>query len=133
MSNKIGNYDAKRELLHKLKSHEELNELCKGDFHDRLANVDAALPRVVYTRTTNTPTRHADNRPSQYRVAFLLSIFTDKQSVILESRIEEILDQLMMDLHYLKYDDNDNYEEETGLFHKSLRYEKMFNKKWEEL
>lgn len=133
MSNNIGNYDAKRELFQELKAHEELAELCKGGFHDRLADSDANLPRVVYTRTSNIPTGHADNKPSQYDVRFILSVYTDKQNVVLESRIEEILDQIMINLHYLKYDDNDHYEEETELFHKALRYEKKFNKNWEEL
>lgn len=129
MDNNIGNYDAKKELFQALRNNTELTKLCKGGFHDRLADSDALFPRIVYNRIINIPSKHADNKPAQYDVRFILSVYTDKQTVVHESKIEELVDRLMSDLKYLKYDDNDDYEKETGLFHKSLRYRKYFNKK----
>lgn len=122
----LGNYEAQSELLSALRSNEELSKLVTGGYHNLVANKDAPFPRVVYTEINNTPTGYADGDEVKATVNFQLSIFADKYTVADIGQINRLLDKLMKDLEYKKYDSVTLYEDDTELYHKALRYTKNY-------
>ena len=122
----LGNYDAQSELFQALRTDEELASLAIGGFHNLLAEQDSPFPRVVYSEINNVPTGHADNEESRATVNFQVSIFTDSQTVMHEKAMTKAIDRIMKSLEYGKYDSENLFETDTGLYHKPLRYEKNF-------
>lgn len=122
----LGNYEAQSELLNALNENVALTSLAKGGFHNRVARKDSAFPRVVYSEINNVPTDYADNKEREATVNFQLSIFTDSQTVSFETQMTKVIDKIMKELEYKKYDSQSLYEEDTKLYHKALRYEKKY-------
>ncbi|MCM3396785.1 DUF3168 domain-containing protein [Oceanobacillus profundus] len=122
----LGNYDAQSELFQALRTDEELASLAIGGFHNLVAEQDSPFPRVVYSEINNVPSGHADNEESRATVNFQVSIFTDSQTVMHEKAMTKAIDRIMKSLEYGKYDSENLFETDTGLYHKPLRYEKNF-------
>ncbi|MDO6448087.1 DUF3168 domain-containing protein [Oceanobacillus profundus] len=122
----LGNYDAQSELFQALRTDEELASLAIGGFHNLVAEQDSPFPRVVYSEINNVPSGHADNEESRATVNFQVSIFTDSQTVMHEKTMTKAIDRIMKSLEYGKYDSENLFETDTGLYHKPLRYEKNF-------
>src|SRR5699024_1296852 len=122
----LGNYDAQSELLSALRNNKELSKLVTGGYHNLVANKAAPFPRVVYTEINNTPTSYADGEEVKATVNFQLSIFADKYTVDDISQINRLLDKMMKELEYKKYDSVTLYEDDTELYHKALRFTKNY-------
>lgn len=129
MSRMDKHYDAQRELLHALNGNAELVELVKGGFHNLVAKKTASFPRIVYSRLDNSDDAFADNELVKASVYFQVSIFTDSSTVSLQTELMKKISILMAKLNYRKYDESpDLYEEDTGLYHKALRFTKNYYK-----
>lgn len=122
----LGNYDAQSQLLKVLRDNTELSTLAKGGYHNLVADSDADFPRVVYSELNNRPTSYADDDEVRATVNFQVSVFCDGQTVANETAMVKLIDKIMKQLKYKKYDSQSLYETDTKLYHKALRYEKNY-------
>lgn len=122
-------YDAQKELLKALRGDSEIVEITKGGFHNLVAKKTAKFPRIVYSRIINSDEAFADNELVKASVNFQISIFTDESTVYLQTELMKLVSSLMASLEYAKYDESpDLFEEDTGLYHKAMRFTKNFYK-----
>jgi hypothetical protein len=119
-------FDAKSELLAGLKANQALVSLCTGGFHNRKAKDVNAFPRIVYTEINNADDSFADNQAITSEVRFQISIFTNESTVSKETPIAKEVDKVMKSLGYSRYSSVDLYEEDVGVYHKAMRYQKIF-------
>jgi hypothetical protein len=119
-------FDAKSELLAGLKANQALVSLCTGGFHNRKAKDVNAFPRIVYTEINNADDSFADNQAITSEVRFQISIFTNESTVSKETPIAKEVDKVMKSLGYSRYSSVDLYEEDVGVYHKAMRYQKTF-------
>ncbi|MCY7566155.1 DUF3168 domain-containing protein [Bacillus safensis] len=119
-------FDAKKELSVALRKNNELKQLVTGGFHQLVANDVAAFPRVVFSEITNRDQEYRDNQAAASEVRFQLSIFSKADTRTHETEIAKLIDKLMKDLGYGRYDSVDLYETDTKIFHKGMRYVKTF-------
>ncbi|MGA3852184.1 MULTISPECIES: tail completion protein gp17 [Bacillus] len=119
-------FDAKKELSAALIKNDELKQLVTGGFHNLVADDVAAFPRVVFSEITDRDQEYRDNKPAASEVRFQLSIFSKADTRTHETEIAKLIDKLMKDLGYGRYDSVDLYETDTKIFHKGMRYVKTF-------
>ncbi|PRS61120.1 hypothetical protein C6344_04260 [Bacillus sp. GBSW19] len=119
-------FDAKKELSAALIKNNELKQLVTGGFHNLVADDVAAFPRVVFSEITNRDQEYRDNRSAASEVRFQLSIFSKADTRKHETEIAKLIDKLMKDLGYGRYDSVDLYETDTKIFHRGMRYVKTF-------
>lgn len=119
-------FDAKTELLAGLKANSTLVSLCTGGFHNRKAPDVNAFPRIVYTEINNADDSFADNQVITSEVRFQISIFTNESTVSKETPIAKEVDKVMKSLGYSRYSSVDLYEEDVSVYHKAMRYQKIF-------
>lgn len=119
-------FDAKKELSAALIKNKELKQLVTGGFHNLVADDVATFPRVVFSEITDRDQEYRDNQAAASEVRFQLSIFTKADTRTHETEIAKLIDKLMKDLGYGRYDSVDLYETDTKIFHKGMRYVKTF-------
>jgi Protein of unknown function (DUF3168) len=119
-------FDAKSELLAGLKANQALVSLCTGGFHNRKAKDVNAFPRIVYYEINNADDSFADNQAITSEVRFQISIFTNESTVSKETPIAKEVDKVMKSLGYSRYSSVDLYEEDVSVYHKAMRYQKIF-------
>jgi hypothetical protein len=120
-------FDAKSELLAGLKANQFLVSLCTGGFHNRKAKDVNAFPRIVYYEINNADDSFADNQAITSEARFQISIFTNESTVSKETPIAKEVDKVMKSLGYSRYSSVDLYEEDTSVYHKAMRYQKIFS------
>ncbi|WP_322535921.1 tail completion protein gp17 [Bacillus altitudinis] len=119
-------FDAKKELSAALIKNDELKQLVTGGFHNLVADDVAAFPRVVFSEISDRDQEYRDNQAAASEVRFQLSIFSKADTRTHETEIAKLIDKLMKDLGYGRYDSVDLYETDTKIFHKGMRYIKTF-------
>ena len=118
------NFDLKAELLSTLKSSEILKKQVDGGFHNLVADDVVPLPRIIYQELDNNDSDFLDNKPTGSFVRFQVSIYCNHENIGRQTTIAKEVDRLMKSIGYVRYDSIDLYEEDTGLFHKPMRYSK---------
>ncbi|MER3121676.1 DUF3168 domain-containing protein [Bacillus altitudinis] len=119
-------FNAKKELSAALIKNDELKQLVTGGFHNLVADDVAAFPRVVFSEISDRDQEYRDNQAAASEVRFQLSIFSKADTRTHETEIAKLIDKLMKDLGYGRYDSVDLYETDTKIFHKGMRYVKTF-------
>jgi hypothetical protein len=119
-------FDAKSELKSALNANQSLVSFCTGGFHNLKANDVNAYPRIIYSEIGNADDDFADNVAISSEVRFQISIFNKEQNISSQTPIAKEVDKTMKSLGYKRYDSTDFFEEDTQIFHKSMRYEKTF-------
>ncbi|MBY6269320.1 tail completion protein gp17 [Parageobacillus thermoglucosidasius] len=119
-------FDAKSELLKALKGNANLVSLCVGGFHNLKANDVTKFPRIVYAEIRNADEDFADNEAISAEVRFQISIFNTEENISSQTAIAKEVDKTMKSIGYTRYDSVDLYEEDTKVFHKAMRYQKIF-------
>jgi hypothetical protein len=119
-------FDAKSELISAFKANNTLVLLCSGGFHNLRAKDVNAYPRIIYSEIGNADDDFADNVAISSEVRFQISIFNKEQNISSQTPIAKEVDKTMKSLGYKRYDSTDLHEEDTQVFHKSMRYEKTF-------
>ncbi|MED0649756.1 DUF3168 domain-containing protein [Aeribacillus pallidus] len=119
-------FDATAELLAGLKANQTLVSLCTGGFHNRKAKDVNAFPRIVFTEINNADDSFADNKAITSEARFQISIFTNESTVSKETPIAKEVDKAMKSLGYSRYSSVSLYEEDEKVFHKAMRYQKIF-------
>lgn len=117
-------YEAQIELLQALRNNEELNKLVTGGFYNMVASQTAGFPRIVYTEIQNTDEKYSDNKLDMAVVNFQISIFCDQKTIMHQTAITKQVAKTMKQLNYRKYDQENLYEEDTGLYHRPMRFTK---------
>ncbi|MCX2823342.1 hypothetical protein [Bacillus sp. H1F1] len=120
------NFEAKTDLTKALTSDEKLKSLVIGGFHNRYANDVTKYPRVIITEIQNKDDGFFDNKANGSILRFQISIFCNSQTVQNETKIAKQVDNVMKNLNYTCYDSQDLFEEENEIYHKALRYSKVF-------
>jgi len=76
------------------------------------------FPRITYYEQDNRPALHGDSRELGSEVTFVIDIWAKAST----SAIADAVDRIMTGLGFVREFAGDLYEQDTGVYHKNMRY-----------
>lgn len=118
--------DVKTEIIKALRANNDLMNLLGGttDKYNRIYQIKAPyadeFPRVMVYLLGSKDDDYFDNKRTTYNPIIQISLFM-KEDYTFETM--KIIDNVLIDLGYERIDEYENYENDTGCFHKAGRYQ----------